>query len=980
MSCNPVCYDLAPTGYDAGIYSRQYIDDQPTWFYPPDADGMVRVVTTPALITELNTTIDPDKIVKCQTSGSGLTGDVSSLQQYQRCYSTGNGLVLLHGWAKPPVTNPDNSVSETEVLITGQVIQSDDPLIPITSNLSTLDMTSWTPSTGCCGSSDGGTTTPPPDPSIRCYNREVPVSEPTSKPNNVANKGYVEQTLWTIQQFVDAGNVGASDSDFSAVIGYDTDGIPEYDGEYVKSNITTLTHNEGSTYGSLIRHEGYIYNPIRYPDTNAGKYVTKAELADTYTGTAQADYSQLYIASNGGNYTLDRADLKLADDNAAPGSSVYTLDPSQRGEYMRFAHLNGDAGGASQFNLQMRLTYADGSIQTLAMTNFLHQVGTLAYHAETELEPLVFNQVSGEWTKDGNTETVDTALGNLKATPCGQLPITYSVWSEAGTVVFSGEFGGSGEGYEYSIDGGKTFQASATFDLSESGALEIVPTVRDSNGTLSGKSNLSTHFPCIEKSWAADLTSPAVNDTFYDDGAGNRGWNVVYSTQLGSNQLEALNSPDNLNWVLDKATQNNSYIYLGQTFVEPDNSAEAELNPVIGTPTSGQVYTVAFNPYNYYHGDAQSQTEFTAEIVDMVTGNVLGDKAYSWTGQTTVNLSNETFSFVGTGNDVLLRFKTENANTTSGDWWGSTNLATLTPDSIIKNGGNGWNVGVMSNRMRKATDGVHMEFNPSGSGNRGMHGIDSDGTTASYAVMDYGFYISSNNRWYVYEDGGQRGTGIFAGGNSTLFEIDVATDGTVTYSVGGAVVYTSSINAGDRSYYVSSHPYTNNTGIDNIVFNGTDTLVIPDRVGDYVRIDNVRLFEGLFSDATHYAKKAGNHYLFFRGIEGQAVYTSDAHGYNVDTTIVPKFDIRRYGTLDDTAGDIDRVTLQYQIDNGSWVTMLEHEGQFDVANEIYLSPFYYEKGVKLSAGEEIRYRMMVDGTGNNAEGYYLYENSDVVRC
>ena len=825
----------------------------------------------------------------------------------------------------------------------------------------------------------GSTVIPPTDNTILCYNREVPVSEPTSKPNNVANKGYIERTLWTIQQFENAGNVGATDADFTSLISYDTDGLPEYSGEYVKSNQTTLTHNESSTYGSLIRHEGYIYNPIRYPDTAAGKYVTKAEIVDTYTGVAQADYSQLYIASDGANYTLDRADLKLADDNAAPGSSVYTLDPSQRGEWLRFAHFNGDMGGASQFNYQMRLTYSDGVVQTLAMTNFIHQIGVLAYHAETELESLVYNTVAGTWTKDGQSESVDTALGNLKPTPCGELPITYSVWSEAGSVAFSAEFGGSSTGYEYSIDGGKTFQASASFDLSESGAIEIVPTVRDSNGTLSGKSNLSTHFPCVEKTWAVDLVTPDNNVTSYDDGVGNRGWQVVYSTQLGTDQLEAANNTAGLVWDLDTSTQNNSYIYLGNTFVETNNSAKASLTPVVGSSVVGQTYTVAFNPYDYYHGDGASDTVFTAEIIDDVTGLVLGSKVYTWVGHTTVNLSNQLFTFNGSGNPVTLQFKTENTNTVVGDWWGSTANATLTPDSIIKTAGAGWNTGIRSNRMRAASDGIHFEFNPSGNGNRGMHGIDSDGTTASYTLMDFGFYVSANNRWYVYEDGAQRATATFVGNNNALFEIDVATDGTVTYSVAGSVVYTSNVSASGRSYYVSSHPYTVGTGIDNIVFNGSDTLVIPDRVGDYVRIDNVRVFEGQFSDATHYAKAISN-YIFFRGIDGQATYTSEAHGYNVDTTVVPKFDIRRYGTLDETVGDVDRVTLQYQINAGSWITMLEHEGQFDAANEIYLSPYYYEKGVELSAGDTIRYRMLVDGTANNAEGYYLYENSDVVRC
>ena len=156
-----------------------------------------------------------------------------------------------------------------------------------------------------------------------------------------------------------------------------------------------------------------------------------------------------------------------------------------------------------------------------------------------------------------------------------------------------------------------------------------------------------------------------------------------------------------------------------------------------------------------------------------------------------------------------------------------------------------------------------------------------------------------------------------------------------------------------------------------------------DANGHYFRVDNYAEYDGAYSDTTHYAKKAGNHYLFMRGIDGEAVYTSDAHGYNGDVTVIPEFDIRRYGTLDDSdtsPDDVDKVTLQYQIDNGDWVTMLEHEGQFDAANEIYLSPYTYDKGVKVPSGSNIKYRMIAEGTGANNEGYYLYDNSDKVKC
>ncbi len=244
---------------------------------------------------------------------------------------------------------------------------------------------------------------------------------------------------------------------------------------------------------------------------------------------------------------------------------------------------------------------------------------------------------------------------------------------------------------------------------------------------------------------------------------------------------------------------------------------------------------------------------------------------------------------------------------------------------------------------------------------------------------DYLFYlINSNGAYYIYEKGSGRISGTAP--LDATFEIDIAPDGTVHYLINDSVVYTSTINAGNRNYYIASFPYLNGQGIKDIIFNGTQPVEVPDNTGHYIRLNNVRVFDGLYSDATHHAKKISGNRLFFRGVEGQAVYESDAHGYDKDTVIVPKFNIQRYGTLDETAGDVDRITLQYQIDNGAWVTMLEHEGQFDATNEIYLSPYYYDKGIALIAGKTIKYKIIIDGTGANNEGYYLYENSGIVRC
>ena len=842
---------------------------------------------------------------------------------------------------------------------------------------------------GTFNSSDASTV----DPLIttKCYLETIPASidafqtSATSSLGSMSTsgRGYIKKRTWLANQFANLGDLGGGLESNRPEVVTDVDGLPVINGEYTTLFVTTINSNETTSNGAFETWEALLFIPSLWNNVKVGTI----RLKDSYTATNQSDRDSIWIGRLPASVypSPDRSQMmELAVDQTGVG---YILPSTFINQWTRLYIVHSDLGASSQLNIVVDVLAPNGTVIASAqpITNFVWnpdnpQTAPLFNSTQRTLTRIFDGNTGIEQWKDsnGNPVNITTVNNPLCQVPCDYIPIDYQTIVFGDEVLISNVSGGVPP-YTYSFDNGATQQNNIGFDLSSTTitVAEIRPVVFDSvcrSANMGGR--MMTQ--CAAGSWSADFTTPAINDTSYND-VGNRGWSITYSKELGS-QLEQTTSP--LSWILDTATRDATYLYLGNTFTSPNSSAIANLAPVLPTSISGQQYTIAFNPYNNAHGAVGTTTTFKLQAIDAVTNVVLGEQVYVWAGNTTVNLTDQQFQFIGSGNPVRLNAVTTNIDPTlTGDWWGDLANATITSSSIIKTAATGWNTGIRSTKVGNVSDGVTLAFKPAGtSGNRGMHGLDSDGTSSTYAVMDYGFYLYAGNRFYIYEDGVQKYTQVYTINNATLFEVRISTTGVVTYRVDGVVVYTSTINAGTADYFISSHPYTSAKGINSIVFSGTDPVAIPDVAGHYVRIDNIRLFEGKFSDASHYAKKAGANYLFFRGINGDAVYLSDPHSYSDDAVVIPTFDIRPYGTLETTIGDIDSLKLDYRINNGAWVTMLEHIGVFDAANVINLSPYSYEKGVNLPSGSTIQYRATFKGVGDSTEGYYLYENSDYARC
>ncbi len=685
----------------------------------------------------------------CQQTG--LTGDLSSLQQYQRCYYTGNGWVLLHGWTKPPELAADGSVAIPEKLITGLIIQSNDINIPVNTQLEALDMSAWIPSTQCCSTGEGGESTINPLISTKCYLETIPAeidvyqTSATSAlgSNAVTGRGYALRKIWTTAQFPNEGDGGGGIESFHSLVTTDINGLPTVNGEYAETNVNTITSSVNGANGDLITWEAFIINPNKWNK----KAVGTIRINDSYAAINHSDRDEIWVGVLPGTTdpSVDRDHMVKVSEGQSGIS--YTLPSTWQDKWTRLFVVNSNKSGAAQINLTVDVLAPDGSV--LAANQ---PISRFIWHPANPDRLPLFSDTQRVITRivDGNTGNETWKAGGIEVSrenlhdplcpvPCDYIPISFDTVNINNVFTIKNVAGGVPP-YTYSFDDSSTKGNAATLDVElQTGSIfQVIPRVHDTfcrSVTKDGRI-ITT---CNGGNWFADFAAPDVNATEYiDDATGaNRGWRIDYSTQLGTGQLEAANNPAGLTWVLNNSYQDNNFIYLGYQSVSPENSAEVSLTPLLPAFVSGKKYTVAFDPYNVRHGAPNTTTTFTMEAVDATTGSVLGSKEYVWNGNTTISLTNEIFHFTGTGHPVTLRARAENDATVTGDWWGSISNVTTTSTTIKKTANNGWNTGVFSATSRNVTDGVNVKFKRDGNSNAGMHGLGADYTGTSYAGGDY---------------------------------------------------------------------------------------------------------------------------------------------------------------------------------------------------------------------------------------------------
>lgn len=828
-----------------------------------------------------------------------------------------------------------------------------------------------------------GSSTPAPVSSIQCYVRDALKRAPTGLPRNNAGKGTCSRTDYLTAQFPSEGDTGSADSSFHSLVVRDVDGVPAVVGRKSSTTPTSISINESSAQGSLVVFEGYFYNPVKYPDTASGKYVTKAKLVDVSTTTTYPDYEELLLAVEDGMYVLDRGKLTSVLEGPVSGTrSLYTFDPAQKGQYVRFAYAHGDKGGRSITDVRMELTYEDGTVSTIAITDFLNNVGSLDGQTEFEQELLHLDTDTGVWSKGGvdyDAGEITPGLRGMRLIPCTSQPLVATVWTAGNAVSFSDAFGGNGDvsGYQYSIDRGRTYQSSPTFSLVGKAATEIVPMIKDSDGLTSSVLSMGQWHPDIAGSWSVDLITPNDGDTSYDDTA-DRGWEVDYSTELGSDLQQSTSA---VNWVMDEqghATQQSVYAYFGLGAPSSNASIEGDLTPVLPAAEAGQLYTIASDMYQNRTGCLNEDVEFVTEVVDTVTGNVLGTHSEQFTGTQVESRSNALFSFTGAGNPVKLRIASVMPSITE-DWWGAgKDKVTFSADgkTVTRTASApGWDSNVRSKRGRRPDDGgVNFTFKfLDGSHVSSMVGLDHDApcTYSSYG-SDFMLYRNSAKKLYIYESASNvKNTGKTVDPTAE-YTVAISPTGEVTYAENGVVFYTSTHTADvNEDYFASVAIYAVNDQIGLVSNNFNKDVVKPDLTSSYIRLSRLRLFKGLYSDGSHHAKIVGNN-LFFRNVTGDAVFMSEPHKYDKGVTISPEANFARYGTWTDNQA----IKWSVRIGNGSWTTLLDHSGTFDQSNNIYLSPVTYGKLIDVPANTDIQYKIEVFGDGVGNTGVYLKGLSD----
>lgn len=511
--------------------------------------------------------------------------------------------------------------------------------------------------------------------------------EPTTNAASVTGHEYLRQTNYTDQQFPSEGDAGGGLEGYHSNVVRDPDGVPAIPiGEATYTNVAAFAVNEGGVYGDLVTWEGAIYRPVFYHiGANAGKKVTKFEIYDAYTATNQSDHDEIMIGINGGQPSIDRSDLTTVAEGQV--GTTFEIPASWAGEWTRLALIHGDKGNAAQVNWRVRLTLDDGTIlQNQNLRDFVWNIETidaLAYPTyEQETVNSTYDPTTGltTWTDAaGNTIDPNDLQQPIQEVECGYLPIYFEVTALPGSVTIDNAALGAGGPYEYSFDGGVTWQASNTLiltdtsDGTEPDIRSILPMVRDGDGITSAI-----------KSAAAVVTDPVDLPV-----ASLRVTDTINGENNNALAIESNNSGDPGGWVVDygKATAldpDMTTLPIGGTGdINPVNANIMDfnrqtagmggINGTICVPGSavapGETGYLRFDLTNYYYGTAASDIaiEFRVEDVngvDLTVDNWIimdndndpgGLADVTWAENAAQNSANNIVTFTGNGEDVCLR-------------------------------------------------------------------------------------------------------------------------------------------------------------------------------------------------------------------------------------------------------------------------------------------------------------------------------------
>lgn len=527
------------------------------------------------------------------------------------------------------------------------------------------------------------------------------LNEPTTLADVATGHGYLKKRQWTIQQFEGEGDVGGGLESIHSFITEDTDGVWTAKGaaEVTESNVSTAVTNETNVQGNLVVWEGAIYRPEYYHlGTNAGKRISTFRLYDAYTATNQSDNDRLQIGVENGYPSLDRSDLTPVA-NAQVGTS-YDLPSAWAGRWASLAIEHSDRGNSSQVNWRVHIELEDGTILTnQALNDWIWNIETKDSVAIPEKTQSIVQRVSDPssgittWYKAGVEVIYDTLCRPIQEVSSSYLPIDYDVITVDGIVTITNVALGDGAVYEYSFDGGLTWQTGNTYslgntsDTTENDIEAIYPMVRDSSSISSGIFSpavlvgdpVDQNGTSLRTSDLPDgITASTISATTSDDSDFPGGWNIDYSRLV-----ENIPTNDLTDWAITgTATVSGARILVNNTVADVGNfTAEYATNDTI---PSGEKGNLIFNLRNYYYGTANTQVDIYFEVVDSVTGDVLADfhvmdndnldgsEDLIFNENTLQNLNANVIEFTSQGNPVNFRIRdlsTSSNGDAAGHWW-----------------------------------------------------------------------------------------------------------------------------------------------------------------------------------------------------------------------------------------------------------------------------------------------------------------------